>query len=405
MKRALSLWLRLAAAGFLVLALAPVHAQKAPAGKMGKIHGKVINPTGEPQPGGTVSLSADGGTTLKFIFPVSDTGEYSGEASAGTYMVVYRQVDTPVGKMVDSFRGVKIEAGEDTEQNIDMSRQEYIDKLPPDEKKQLEALKEKNATALKANVLIAMINSDLKVVSADKQAIDNAIQGATKALGDSASKDDIANKAAAIKTAKYTEIVSIMTKDTGFMPTEPVLWSQLGYGQAGLQKYDDAIASYKKAIDMETAAPKPRASVLGQAESGLGEIYARTGKIPEANAAFDAAAKADPAAAELYLRNEAVIFFQQNNSQAQSAVADEAIKADPNPNDPNLAVLYYIKAQGLIMNATVDAAGHYVLPPDCSAAYRKYLELAPHGQFANDVASILQQAGEKVNSSYTAPKK
>ena len=44
------------------------------------------------------------------------------------------------------------------------------------------------------------------------------------------------------------------------------------------------------------------------------------------------------------------------------------------------------------MNATVDAKGHYVLPPDCAAAYQKYLQLAPHGQFAADVTGILQQA-------------
>jgi hypothetical protein len=46
------------------------------------------------------------------------------------------------------------------------------------------------------------------------------------------------------------------------------------------------------------------------------------------------------------------------------------------------------------MNATVDAKGHYVLPPDCAAAYKKYLELAPKGQFAADVAGILAQAAK-----------
>ena len=46
------------------------------------------------------------------------------------------------------------------------------------------------------------------------------------------------------------------------------------------------------------------------------------------------------------------------------------------------------------MSATVDAKGHYVLPPDCVAAYKKYLELAPHGQFAADVAGILAQAAK-----------
>jgi tetratricopeptide (TPR) repeat protein len=396
MKRTLSSWLGLAATGLLALALAPGQAQQAPAaaGTTGKIHGRVINPTGQPQGGGTVSLSTDGGVTLKYTFNVDNMGNYTGEAPPGTYMVVYRAADTPVGKMVDSIRGVKIIVGEDTAQDIDMSRQEYIDKMTPEEKKQLEDLKKQNSEALKANVLINQLNADLKIVNQDKKDIDNAAATATQALGANAPKPDLANKIAEIRTAKYTDIVSIATKDTGLKPDEALLWNQLGYGQAGLKQYDDAITAYKKAVDLETASKKPRGPVIGQAQAGLGEIYARTGKVPEANAAFDAAAKADPTVAPLYLKNQAIIFFQEGNASAQAAAADEAIKADPNPNDPNLAILYYIKGQGLIMNATVDAKGHYILPPDCTAAYKKYLELAPKGQFAQDVAGILQQAAK-----------
>jgi hypothetical protein len=396
MKRNLSLWLRLAAAGLLALALTPMHAEQASA-KIGKIHGKVINPTGQPQSGGKVSLSTDGGTTLKYSFPVDETGSYSGEAPQGTYMVIYRADNTPAGQMVDSIRGVKIVEGQDTVQDLDMSRQEYIDKMTPEEKKALEELKKKNAEALKSNALIAQLNADLKTVTQDKKDIDNAAVAATQALGATASKLDLANKETEIKTAKYTDIVSLMTRDTGLKPEEALLWTQLGYGQAGLKQYDDAIVTYKKAIDIETAAAKPRASVLGQAQSGLGEVYARTGKVPEANAAFGASAKADPANAQLYLRNQAVIFFQENNPAAMADAADFAIKASANPNDPSLALMYYLKGQGLVVNATEDPKTKlFILPPGCAEAYEKYLQLAPKGPFAQEAAGILQQAGIKV---------
>jgi tetratricopeptide (TPR) repeat protein len=402
MKRSFSIWLGLiVASGLLGLALQPASAQApaAPAGTTGKFHGRVINPTGQPQGGGTVSLSTDGGVTLKFTFPVSDTGDFSGEAPAGTYMVVYRAADTPAGKMVDSIRGVKITIGEDTAQDVDMSRQEYIDKMSPDEKKQLEDLKKANAEAVKANTVINQLNADLKVVAQDKKDIDGANAAAAQALGASAAKADIAAKAVEIKTAKYTDIESLMTKDTAAKPDEALLWTNLGYGQAGLKKYDDAITSYKKAIDLETASKKPRGAVIGLANAGLGEVYARTGKVPEANAAYDAAAKADPTNAGLHLRNEAVIFFQENNGPAQVAAADEAIKVDPNQ-----PILYYIKGQGLVQNATIDPkTNRIVLPPDCTAAYQKYLELAGQsGTYSAEVAGILQQAGEKINSSYKA---
>ncbi len=399
MKRSISLWLGLtAAAGLLALALAPANAQQAApaAGTTGKIHGHVINPTGQPQGGGSVSLSTDGGATLKFTFPVSDTGEYSGEAPAGTYMVVYRAADTPAGKMVDSVRGVKITAGEDIAQDVDMSRQEYLDNMSADEKKQLEELKKTNAEALKANTVINQLNADLKVVTQDKKDIDGASAAAVQALGATAAKADIANKTAEIKTAKYNDSESLMTKDTGLKADEALLFINLGFAQAGLKKYDDAITSYKKALDLENASKKPRTPVIGMAVAGLGEVYASTGKVPDANAAYDAAAKADPADAALHLRNEAVIFFQENNGPAQIAAAEEAIKVDPNQ-----PILYYIKGQGLIQNATIDPkTNRIVLPPDCTAAYQKYLELAGStGPYSAEVAGILQQAGEKVNSS------
>jgi tetratricopeptide (TPR) repeat protein len=393
MKRTFSLWLGLtAAACLLVLALPPAQAQSQPAEKMGKIHGRVINPTGQPQGGGTVSLSTDGGVTLKYSFPVDSTGAYSGEAPAGTYMLVYRAADTPAGKMVDSIRGIKIVVGVDLAQDDDMSRQEYIDQMTPDEKKQLEDLKKANSEALKANSLINQLNADLKIVAQDKKDVNDATATATQALGASASKADIIAKADEIKTAKYTDIQSLMTKDTALKPDEALLWNSLGFAQAGLKDYDDAIATYKKAIDIETASKKPRLPVIAVAQAGLGEVYARTGKIPEANAAYDAAVKADPTTAALNLRNEAVIFYQENNGPAQVAAADEAIKIDPNQ-----AILYYIKGQGLVQNATVDPKNpaKIVLPPDCTAAYQKYLELAPTGPYAGEVASILQQAGIK----------
>jgi tetratricopeptide (TPR) repeat protein len=399
MKRNLSLWL-----GLLAFAIMPVFAQ-AP-GAMGKVHGHVTNPTGEPQGSGTVSLSTDGGATLKFTFNVGPDGNYSGEAAPGTYAAIYRAADTPPGKMVDMIRGIKITEGQDVVADIDMSRPEYIDKLPPEQKKALEDLKKQNAEAIKANQVINNLNADLRTVNQDIKDAENARAQAQTELGASAQRDAVEAKANDIRTAKYTEVQNLMTKDTQMMPDQSILWTNLARADVGLKKYDDAAANYKKAIDLESAAKKPKPEVIGVANAGLGEVYARQGKVPEANAAFDAAAKADPTRAGFHLRNEAVIFFQEHNTAAQVAAADEAIKSDPNPNDPNLAILYYIKGQGLIQNATVDPkTQRIVLPPDCEEAYQRYLALAPNGPYAAEVKGILDQAGEKVNSSYRAPKK
>ncbi len=169
------------------------------------------------------------------------------------------------------------------------------------------------------------------------------------------------------------------------------MWIDLARAQSGLKNYLDAETNFKKALDLESKAQKPQPQVLGAIEGGLGEVYARTLMVDDANAAFDAAAKADPANAAIYLENQAIIFFQAKNVTAQVDAADKAIKADPNN-----AFLYYIKAQGLAQDAPFDAqADKSVLSADCIAAFRKYLELAPNGPFAAEVNTALERSEEK----------
>jgi tetratricopeptide (TPR) repeat protein len=399
MKRNFSLWL-----GVLAFALLPAISQTpaaAPAGPMGKVHGHVTNPTGEPQGSGSVSMSTDGGATLKYTFPVGADGNFAGEAAPGTYSAVYRAADTPVGKMVDMVRGIHVVEGQDVVADIDMSRPEFIDKLPADQKKALEELKKQNSEAIKANQVINNLNNDLKMVNQDIRDAENARTQAAQELGASAAREAVDAKANEIRTAKYTEIQTMMTKDTAVMPDQSILWTNLGRANLGLKKYDEAEANYKKSIELESASKKPKPEVIGVANAGLGETYARQGKVPEAQAAFEAAAKADPTRASFHLRNEAVIFFQERNGPAQVAAADAALATDPNQ-----AILYYIKGQGLIANATVDPkTSRIILPPDCEEAYQKYLALAPTGPYAAEVKGILEQAGEKVNANYKAPKK
>jgi tetratricopeptide (TPR) repeat protein len=395
MKRILSLCF-----GLVALVAVPVMAQ-APAAP-GKIHGHVINPTGAPQGNGNVTAILQGraasgpGLTAQTknegVLEVNAQGEYTGDLPPGTYDLVYRQPETPQDKQVDKIENVKIVSGQTTEQDIDMSREAYVKALPPDQQKQLEEMRKHNSEALKANEVIKHLNADLKTVSDDIHDADGAKDPATK-------------------TAKFTEAEQLMLKDTAAKADASILWARLCQAEVGLKKFDDAVTSCKKAIDLETNSKKPNPEVQGLAQSVLGEAYARAGKVEDANAAFDAAAKANPAGAASYLKNQAVIFFQQNNATAQIAAADKAIAADPNPNDPNLAILYYLKGQGLVGSATMGPDPKnpkqqiIILPPGCAEAYQKYLELAPNGPYAADAQGILQQAGQKVSSSYKAGKK
>lgn len=396
MKRTLILGL-----GLLGLALSPAVAQQSKT--MGKIHGHVTNPTGSAQGSGAVSLTTGPGAGDKYTFPVDANGDYSGDAEAGTYSAVFRNPDTPKDKVVDQFDNVKIVAGQTTEQNFDMSREEYIKKLTPDQQKQLAELKQKNASATATNKVIAQIRTDENTVVQDLHDADGtaATAAAKQQLGASATKKDLDDKVNEIKTTKYTEVETLLTKDTAVKGDVAALWAQLGQAQVGLKEYDKAEVSLKKAIEVNAADKKPNPDVVGLAQSELGELYARTGKVDQASAAYDAAAQANPKAAAMYLKNQAVIYYQVANTKAQVAAADKAIAIDPtNP------LLYYLKGQGLVGDATVDPkTNKIVLPPGCAEAYQKYLELAPDGQYAEDAKSILASAGQKIQSSYKAGKK
>jgi tetratricopeptide (TPR) repeat protein len=397
MKRTISLWIGLLAIAVLpAIAQTPAPANVAPTGK---IHGRVTNPTGAPQGSGTISLN-DGSKEVA-TFPVEASGDFSGSAPPGTYTLVYRAPDTPKDKQVDKLDNVKIVVGQDTAADVDMSREAYIKELDPDTRKKLEEMKSHNAEALKANAVIKVLNADLKAVQGDIHDADQARNSATQQLGASASRTDISAKEQEIKAAKYTDVVTLMTKDTEARPTESVLWAYLGQGQLGLKKYDEAETAFKKALDLESTSKKPRPEIQGLANSGLGEIYARNNKVDEAAAAYDAAVKLDPTKAGFYYKNEAVIYSQVGNGDAQAAAAEKAITA--NPNDP---LPYYLKGQALIAKASVDPkTQRIVLPPGCGEAYAKYLELDPSGPYSADVKGILDSAGQKVSSSYKATKK
>ena len=406
MKRNLSLWL-----GLLTFALLPALAQT----PTGKIHGHVINPSGAPEKEGTVTVfgvdRAASGPGLnasmasKGIFPIDANGYFSGDVAPGTYKLIFRLPGMPNDKEVDHVDNVKIISGQDTLQDIDMTRKEYIDALPAETRKQLEELKKHNAEAMKTNAMIKNINADINTVNQDNKDADNAHAAAVLALGASASRSDIAAKEAEIKAAKYAEIETLMLRDTAAKPDAGVLWVLLGQAQISIAnvksdagKYAEAESNLKKSIDLDSAAKKPSISDLGIAYSGLGEIYARTGRVPEADAAYDSAAKANPPGAATYLKNEAVIFSQVGNSDASVAAADKAILADPTQPMP-----YYLKGQGLIQKATIDSAtGKMILPPGCAEAYQKYLELArpPYDIYVGDVKGILAEATQTHSSTY-----
>ncbi len=355
--------LLLAAAAALPFSASPVFAQAG----TGSIHGHLQDPVGAPIGGGQVLVTTDG-KTAKYTFTADANGDYKGSGIApGTYVLDLMSN----GKPVDQMTNVKVVADQDQAENFDLSRPDYIAKMTPEQRKQMEEVKKQNAEAIKNNTVVKSLNADLQ----------------------KARDDD--------KAKNYAEADQLMTKDTQAKPDASVLWLELGTAQLGEKKFPDATTSLQKAIALEGASPKPNAEIVGSANNALGEALAEQSKIPEATAAYDAAAKANPTGSGMYYTNETIVLSRSGqNGDAVAAAADKAIAADPSKPIP-----YYLKGQALIAKATVDPKTQKIVaPPGCEEAYQKYLELAPDGQFAADAKNILASMGATVKTTYRAKK-
>jgi len=382
----LSGWMMVLAA--MVLGLAGLaQAQVVPA----KVHGHTTNPAGGAlKVGAMVKMSTDKTSAEKdrkypYAFPVDANSDYKGaDIAPGDYLMAVI-VD---GKMID-FQNVTFKSGDDKTVDFDMTRAEYIKGMSAEEKAALEEYKKKNAAVSADNAKIANINKTLLQAREDE------------------------------KNGKADEAVKALTNLTTVKADEPILWASLGEAQLASgdaavkaaraaktststpeiqQTFQDAAASYQKAIDLNATAKKPSQENLAAYYLNLGQALSKGGKLPEAGAAYEKAATTSPAMAASAYYNESVVFYQASKMPEATAAADKAIAADPKRADA-----YYIKGQALIPGATADPkTGKFILPPGCLESYQAYLELAPDGAHAAEVKELLNGLGQPVVNSFKA---
>jgi tetratricopeptide (TPR) repeat protein len=364
-------------------------AQPAPA----SVHGHVNNPIGAPITKGEVRLTQDRGSDEKSrkytnTFTIDASGDFKGAGIAPGSYVAMVYVDD---KSIDYADNVTFVAGEDHLLNFDMSRKEYVDKMTPEEKKQLEEFKKKNSEVTQANAKISNLNTMLTQARADT------------------------------KAGNFDAAISTMQQATTTKPDEGILWVALGDAQLGAAdaaskaaktagkpndpavqaKFAEAAASYKKAVDANTASKKPNPETAAAAYNQMGQAYAKGGDGKAAADAYEMAAKTKPENAGMYYYNEAATLYNAGKLDEAVVAADKAVAADPKRADA-----YYIKAQSLIPKATVDPKTQKIVaPPGCVEAYQQYLELVPEGPRSEEVKGILSGIGAEIKSTFKAGKK
>ena len=358
-----------------------------------KVHGKVVDPSGQPLANGEVKLTKDLTTPFKDekftnTVAIGSDGTYTVTGvTPGEYFVYILQKDKTMDR-----QQVVIKAGDDKDVSLDMSSEKYLATLKPEERKAIEEYKAKNAAAVAGNRQVAGLNATITGVRAD-----------LKTPTPNFDKDSADAKSA-----------------IDSRPTEPLLWILQGdvfaaradaaasadrknktnpnTDDAVTKGFSDAVDSYKKAEDLLSASgAKPNPDMSATVYNQIGNTYAKQGKTADASTAYDKAVSLEPANAGTYYANEAAVLF--NAHQPALEAANKAIAADPSKPAP-----YFVKGQELLNQATVDKAGKIIPPAGCVDAYQKYLELAPDGPQAESVKETLAALGEKVQTHYSAKK-
>jgi tetratricopeptide (TPR) repeat protein len=349
------------------------------------LEGDVKDENGKPVPGALIVLTR---TDIKGHYQVKSNKKghwfYTG-LPFGTYDIAC-EVN---GDVVDKETGVRSKYGESVTVDFNTGRN-----------------KAQQAAALKAAETGQLTDDQTRGLSAKQKA---ELEAKAKAEAETMKKNKALNDAfnagvEAMKTKDYKTAVDQFTKAGELDATQQAVWAQLGdayYGLAGTQtgddktkSYDQALASFQKALDLKPNDPG-NAAIYNQ----MGNIYGAEKKMPEATQALTKAAQLDPSmAAKAYYNMGANLVNSGQNDQAADFFK-KAIEADPNYADA-----HYQYGICLMGKATVDSKTGKVVPPEGTAEqFQKYLELKPDGPYAQPSKDMLASLGETVQTKITVP--
>jgi tetratricopeptide (TPR) repeat protein len=158
------------------------------------------------------------------------------------------------------------------------------------------------------------------------------------------------------------------------------------------KKYDDAVATYQKVLQMN-----PDEAGI---HNNLGSVYANMGKIDLAKAEFQKAADLDPKGAARYDFNLGVVLYNTGKMDDAAAAFKKATDLDA-----TYAEAFFYLGQSLLGKATTDAAGKVVPAPGTVEAYQTYLKLQPNGPNADAAKTVLQTLEGAVQTQFVKKKK
>jgi len=223
----------------------------------------------------------------------------------------------------------------------------------------------------------------------------------------------------AAKTASdagdFETAVATLTEASQIDGTRDLIWFKLGDANrmsatkqtdpAEKQKrYATAVTDYQKAIDLRSNSEAAKKEADGNIKTAayynnLAEVYSKSNKIDDAVASYKKASDLDPAHAAQYMFNTGAVLTNAGKVDDAIKAFDQVIAADPSK-----ASAYYWKGVNMIGKATLKG-DKMVAPEGTAENFQKYLELEPTGTFAQPAKDMLASIGASIETTYGTKKK
>jgi len=389
----MKLWMRVWAALAFCLALATVAAAQDV-----RVSGQVLDPDGKPWAGVSVTIKSDVGRT--FTLTTDKDGKFSQIGlTPGVYTVTFLN---PPRLPAPGYQ-MQRQASSSQENDFSVNFQKIAAQqgANPEEQKKREEAKNQFAN-MKAHVdagVAALSDADdlhkqLKTATADQ-------------------KSGIQDKINADYQTAITELQQaeqgVSAKDT---KNHAVILSNLAIAQNLAGHYDDSVASYQKAIDMN---PQPGyyvglSQAVANSAAALTDPAAISAKITDAGADCDKAAALEtppnPANDARCWKNIGIVLTNKGDLKDAVAPLLKATQADP--KDAQGWYLLGSAYTGLIDTKEEGNKITYIIPPGTADAYQKCIDVDPSGpnaaQCKTMLDSLASMAGGDVTSVGTKPK-
>jgi tetratricopeptide (TPR) repeat protein len=343
----------------------------------GSIEGDVIGFDGAPLIGVTVTIDRK---DIKQHFEVKKTDKKGHYFHAGLPVAVYRVAVVQDGKELYFFDNIKVPLGDTMKLDFNLKQEMDRAKSQPREmtKEEKEARAKQEEEVKKHDTMKGRFDKGRELYAAKQ----------------------------------YDQAVEEFKAAAELDPGQHVIYANLAESYKNLRKYDDAIQSYTKALEVLTAKQeaKPEAKPDPQIEASyrmnLALVYAMGGKMENALAETQKAGQLNPAVgSKAYYNLGATLVNSGKSSEAVDAFK-KAVEVDPGNADA-----HYQLGICLMSRAQTTPEGKVTPAPGTVEAFQKYLELqpnGPHAPVAKDMIATLSTSVEtkfKADKEKPAPKK